>query len=369
MLPREPGGASPDTIIAQRAFSHLDPAFERTLKPEVSIPEDRHPVFDLIGKRIAEGSTPGNRADPYVLALAIEGGGMRGVISAGMTLALESLGTRLAFDRIYGSSAGSLMGAYFITGQSALAPSIYYQDLSTRRFISRRRFLSSRPVLDLDYLIDSVIVSLKPLDYEAVLAAPIDLHVLTTSIEDGTTVDLSGFRGKDELADAMRASARLPGLAGPPVTINGLRCYDAGLTESLGFRSAIQGGATHVLSLKTRVDGGTPVPLSKGQEWAMRRLLRVEPEAVKLISARPALYAAEGEELVDLASRGADSSPQVFAIGPSPDDPTIGRLGRTREELEVGAKVGINTVYRALGYGSPRLYEVLRPYWHPPISD
>lgn len=37
-----------------------------------------------------------------------------------MLAALNHLGLRDAFDVIYGSSAGSLMGAYFLSGQTPL---------------------------------------------------------------------------------------------------------------------------------------------------------------------------------------------------------------------------------------------------------
>lgn len=45
---------------------------------------------------------------------------MRGCVGAGMLAALNHLGLRDAFDVIYGSSAGSLMGAYFLSGQTPL---------------------------------------------------------------------------------------------------------------------------------------------------------------------------------------------------------------------------------------------------------
>ncbi len=292
---------------------------------------------------------------------------MRGVLSAGMTLALENLDTRLAFDRIYGSSAGSLMGAYFIAGQSALAPSIYVQDLPNRRFISRRRVIGRRPILDLDYLVDHVIENVKPLDWDAVLQAPIELHVLTTDITQSATLDLSGFESQSELKDAMRASARLPGLAGPPVTVKDAQCYDSGLTDSLAYRSALRGGATHVLALKTRPDGGAPQPLSRGQQWAMRRVLGVPADAIQLVSERPALYAKETAELSELVTGSDPDGRHVFAIGPKPDDPTIGRLGRSRSELELGARVGIEAVFRAVEHPVAHFYDVLRPYWHPPV--
>lgn len=51
------------------------------------------------------------------VGLAIEGGGMRGCVSAGMIAAVSTLGLMDTFDAVYGSSAGSLVGAYAIAGQ------------------------------------------------------------------------------------------------------------------------------------------------------------------------------------------------------------------------------------------------------------
>jgi predicted patatin/cPLA2 family phospholipase len=43
------------------------------------------------------------------LGLAIEGGGMRGCVSAGMAAAIMGIGGMDAVDAVYGSSAGSLV--------------------------------------------------------------------------------------------------------------------------------------------------------------------------------------------------------------------------------------------------------------------
>lgn len=42
---------------------------------------------------------------------------MRGCVSAGMIAAIYNLGLMDTFDAVYGSSAGSLVGAYAIAGQ------------------------------------------------------------------------------------------------------------------------------------------------------------------------------------------------------------------------------------------------------------
>ncbi len=53
-----------------------------------------HPVLELIKARLREGSQPGRRRDNAVLALVVEGGGMRGAVSAGGLQALHDLQMR-----------------------------------------------------------------------------------------------------------------------------------------------------------------------------------------------------------------------------------------------------------------------------------
>ena len=65
----------------------------------------------------SQGSRAGERRDGMKIALAIEGGGMRGCVAAGMAAAVSELGLIESFDAVYGSSAGSLIGAYMLSGQ------------------------------------------------------------------------------------------------------------------------------------------------------------------------------------------------------------------------------------------------------------
>ncbi len=78
-----------------------------------------HDVLNLLQKRYRSKSTPLSRApdDTAMLALSIEGGGMRGAVSGGMAAAIACLGLSNAFDSVYGSSAGSIIGSYFVSRQ------------------------------------------------------------------------------------------------------------------------------------------------------------------------------------------------------------------------------------------------------------
>ena len=121
-----------------------------------------HPVKDLIHERLESGSQPGLRDDDARLALVVEGGGMRGVVSSGMCSALEEMGMRDVFDAIYGTSAGAFNAAYFNTRQSRFSSTIYFEDANNRRFIDVKRLLvPGQTVMDLEFLVFDVVATPK----------------------------------------------------------------------------------------------------------------------------------------------------------------------------------------------------------------
>ena len=60
----------------------------------------QHPVLTALQERRRTRSKPGARQDGYKIALAVEGGGLRGSVSAGMASALAHLGAEDAFDMV-----------------------------------------------------------------------------------------------------------------------------------------------------------------------------------------------------------------------------------------------------------------------------
>lgn len=56
--------------------------------------QELHPALHVLQERLRCGSKPGARQDSYKLGLAVEGGGMRGSVTAGALRALHDLGVR-----------------------------------------------------------------------------------------------------------------------------------------------------------------------------------------------------------------------------------------------------------------------------------
>lgn len=213
-----------------------------------------HPVLRLLRERRKDGTSPGARrpGDAARVGLAVEGGGIRGVVSAAMLSAIEEGGFGGAFDAVYGVSSGAINSAYFLAGETWYPVSIYYDDLTTRRFVDFRRALTGGDVLNLGYAFDEVLEVRKPLDYERALAAPVPLKVAVTDVDELRTVLAEGFPDRAALRAALLASCWLPiGVRGT-ASYGGHRAVDGGVLTPLPFRLALRDGCTHVLSLSTR---------------------------------------------------------------------------------------------------------------------
>jgi predicted acylesterase/phospholipase RssA len=211
-----------------------------------------HEVLRVIDERMRSGSRPGNRSDGLRVVLAIEGGGMRGTVSAGMALALHELGLTPAFDAVYGASAGAITGAWLLSSEPERLRGWADPDYA-RALIRWSALLRRRPVVDVQSLVEVVYQSQFPMDFASVLASPVEFHPLATDAATGESTDLRPLIADPaELRLALRASASLPFLAGPPIGLRDRRFYDAGVAESIPFRTPLAQGATHILILRSR---------------------------------------------------------------------------------------------------------------------
>ena len=177
---------------------------------------------------------------------------MRGTVSAGMALALHERGLMSAFDAVYGSSAGAITGAWLLSSEPERLRGWAHPDYA-RTMIRWSALLHRRPVADVRTLVEVVYQTEWPMDFESILASPIEFHPLATDAATGQVTDLRPMISDPvELRLALRASAALPFLAGPPVRLRGRRYYDAGVAETIPFRTPVDQGATHILVLRSR---------------------------------------------------------------------------------------------------------------------
>jgi predicted patatin/cPLA2 family phospholipase len=270
---------------------------------------------------------------------------MRGVVSAGMVSALEALGLGCAFDAVYGSSAGALNAAYFVAGQAALGTTIYYEDINNRRFIDFGRAFGRRPILNLDFLIDEVVLRRKRLDTARVLSSRSVLSVLATDVSTAAAHRLDKFEDEGALVAAMRASATMPILAGGPSAFGARRYFDASLSEPIPLPTAEADGHSHILVLLTRPSHAKRSLSLIDRVLVVPRLHRYSPELAGKFVGRGEPY----RTLLDHINAGAGPSGRAAVVGIRPGGAEISHLERRRDRLEGGAERGYRAVMDAFG--------------------
>lgn len=217
-------------------------------------PTTIHPLVQLLHERKRNGSKPMQRDDKMKIALAIEGGGMRGCVATGMVVALWHLGLDETIDVIYGSSAGAIVGAYYIAKHVPLeGPEIYYDILTTsgKDFIDSKSILRSiglgildirprslwsllrdrmgKPVFNLNFVCNKVLQELKPLNWSLFWSKQVTyeqpLKVVASGLLSHQSVVFSAsdghFESVSELAECIKASMALPGITGDPIRLKG----------------------------------------------------------------------------------------------------------------------------------------------------
>ncbi|MFE2719380.1 patatin-like phospholipase family protein [Streptomyces mirabilis] len=305
-----------------------------------------HPVLELLRARRAAQSLPGRRTDGKRLGLAVEGGGMRGIISAAMLSALEDMDLLPAFDAVYGCSSGAINAAYFLVGRTWYPLSIYYDDLTTPEFLDFRRALRFQDVLNPHYAIDKVVGKRKPLDYERVLASEIPLHVMITDVDGLKTRDIMNFQDPADLTEALRSTIWLPLAVSGTWPYRGRRTVDGGvLTAHPLFLAREQ--CTHVLSLSTR-----PMARPRNKLTALNRVVehhleRLHPGLGRGYVRAVTEYRAARLVLHD-ERHSSSQEPHVLDLAPVPGTPELKRHEMDVGKLLAGARSGYEVLHWAV---------------------
>jgi predicted patatin/cPLA2 family phospholipase len=338
-------------------------AADPLLQAAQAMTEDQrdHPVVALIRKRRDERSLPGRREDGRRIALVVEGGGMRGAVSAGMTAAIEQLGFTDTFDEVHGASAGSFNAAFLIAGQASYLTGLYEHGFGNPRFVSVRRVLRGQSLFNMDYVVNEVWRTQRPLHTDRILESAIELHCTATDVETALIVDLTDLRDDREIRTAMLASARLPWLAGPPVPFRGRMLFDGTLAEGVPVHVP-RTTATDMLVLQTRPHGIAHAPLSGGvANLTDRYLVKYNPALVELRRTRSARY----DALIGELSRQAvdrTSVPAVCIIRPPAGSPMISQMENRASAMASAAGHGFRAAWMALDGQDPEVLSVPRAF-------
>lgn len=184
--------------------------------------------------------------------LVLEGGGMRGVFTAGVLDAFMDMG--LTFPYCVAVSAGACNGLSYMSHQPGRAKKSNIDLLKKYGYIGIKHLWSQHSLFDLKTMYDDLPNRLLPFDYDACFNNPMRFEMVCTDCLTGHPVYLSETKDRHRLLEICRASSSLPYIC-PIVRLDGRSLLDGGIADSIPIVRAMSEGYRHNVVVLTRHRG------------------------------------------------------------------------------------------------------------------
>ncbi len=257
----------------------------------------------------------------YQASLVLEGGGMKGVYTAGILDFFMDKG--LSFSSCYGVSAGACLLGSFLSGQRERGYRVTVDYLDDKHYCSMYSLLTTGDLFGAKMCYHTIPEQLNPYDYEAFSKYKGNFYTVVTNIETGETEYIPIKDMKKDI-EVIRASASLP-LVSRNVEIQGKYYLDGGISDAIPIRRSIADGNTKNIVVLTKETGyrrkqDSTLPL-------MKLRYRKYPKIYELMQKRNLVY----NETLDYLERQVEEG-SVFLIRPSQPS-AVGRIEKDRDKL------------------------------------
>ena len=179
------------------------------------------------------------------------GGGERGAYGAGVFDFCMERG--IDFDYCVGVSAGAANLSSYLAGQIGRNFAFYTTYSFRPQYMGAGLAIRTREYADLDYIYGTLSNAdgEYPLDYPAMVASGKQFVIVATNAETA----LPAYFTMDDMAQddyaPVKASSALP-LVNKPYPVNGVPCFDGGLSDPIPVRKALEAGCEKVVVVLTR---------------------------------------------------------------------------------------------------------------------
>lgn len=255
--------------------------------------------------------------------LVLEGGGMRGVYTAGVLEYFLEKG--ITFPYVIGVSAGAAMAASYLSMQKGRNKQVNIGYISDPRYISWRNFIKTRQVFGMDFIFDEIPNQLVPYHYDQFYQNDTEFVVGTTDCVSGEPIYFSKEDYGNDMLKVLRASSSLPFLA-PEIHFKGKVLLDGGISDPIPLKKSIQDGNKRNVVVLTRNEGYLKKPFKF--HFLVKRKYQQYIGLQKALANRYQVYNDTLAYLSDEEQKG-----NVMIIRPT-EPMDVGRMERNPEKLE-----------------------------------
>lgn len=277
----------------------------------------------------------------YQAGLILEGGGMKGLYTAGVIDFFLDKG--IEFSSVYGVSAGACTMCSYLSKQRGRARDVCIDYLNTRKYCSLESLLTTGDLFNAQMNYQLVPEYLNPYDYETFRQYKGKAYSVATDIASGQP---AYFRIRDMKKDIIkiRASASLP-LVSRNVKIGGGLYLDGGLSDSIPLQRSIMDGNRKNVVVMTKETGFVRKQARGYMLWLLRARYWRYPKVAELTARRRDSY----NDQVAYVERLKDSG-QAFVFRPKAGL-HVGRVEKDAEKLKLLYRQGYKDAasqYKAL---------------------
>ena len=209
--------------------------------------------------------------------LVLEGGGLRGIFSAGVMDVLMEEG--IEFDGAIGVSAGAAFGCNYKSRQPRRAIRYNLKYAKDPRYSSVRSLLKTGDLFNAQFCYHDIPEKLYPFDWKTFRENPMQFFLVCTDVETGKPVYHLCDNDSDwQMLEWFRASGSMP-LVSRVVEIGSQKLLDGGITDSIPLRFMENKGYDRNVVILTRPAGYVKEPVSMMR--VISRALQQYPETVK----------------------------------------------------------------------------------------
>ena len=254
--------------------------------------------------------------------LVLEGGGFRGIYSAGIIDYFMEKG--IDFPYVIGVSMGACNGTNYVSKQKGRNLRVPYNYIKDKRYISMSNLVFRGGLFGMDFIFGEIPRKLDLFDFKTYEESDQRFVVVTTDCETGRA-EYFEKPNADDLLKVLTASSSLPFIA-KMVKIDDRDYLDGGLADSIPVKKALEDGNEKLVVLLTRPEGYEKKPSSAAVLNGV--VYRKYPDLVDCLNNRHTKYNESLELVKKLESEG-----RAFVIRPS-NSIDMGRVERNQEKLK-----------------------------------
>ena len=141
------------------------------------------------------------------IGLVLEGGGMRGIYTAGVLDFFMDKNFYLPY--VIGVSAGACQGVSYVSRQRGRGKNAILNHIENPRYISKRNLVFKRSIMDMDFLFDEIPNKYELFDYDTFFENEQKCILVGTSCKTGEALyfDAKKDKSKQFVLDTCRASS------------------------------------------------------------------------------------------------------------------------------------------------------------------